>query len=226
MDHGAHRHSRAPHRRQRCGHQRPGYGSREVGAEATGNRAGRGRGNHCRHRLTGHVLSRHRLPGAAQTGCAESVGVRRVGRVLGVRVRVAGGGAVHRQRSAQEGAGDRRGHHVVDHRLHRSRDLCDLRRRRGRSAARTRCGRRRCRADRLRALHRRLRRLRALHARRRQPESFDARDGRQENALRPPGRAGGVQIRRPKHGAGLRARAQPQQPEGQRHRLLYPAPGQ
>ncbi len=85
------------------------------------------------------------------------------------------------------------GRDVVDHRLHRPRHMCDLRRRRGCGHSRA-CRRRQRRPDRLCARGRRLGSAVPVYARRRQPESVLARDDREKDALRASGRAGGIQV--------------------------------
>jgi hypothetical protein len=80
----------------------------------------------------------------AQRGRGDST----FGGLLGISLFGAGGRAIHRQRIAQAGAGDRGRRHVVDHRLHRPRHLRDLRRRRGGCDSGAR-GRRFGRTDRL-----------------------------------------------------------------------------
>ena len=123
--------------------------------------------DHRRHGHSRHVFPLHRLPGAAQAGRKRSLGIRSFRCLLRLCLRTANRSAIYRHRRAQESHGDRSRRDVFDHRLHRSRHLRDLRRRR------RRChpgagGERLRRLDRFHSRSGWLRRMLALHARRRQ----------------------------------------------------------
>jgi 3-oxoacyl-[acyl-carrier-protein] synthase-3 len=140
------------------------------------------------------------VPGAGEDRREEGVGLRSVGGVFRVYVRADGRQPARGVGRFEKCARDRRRRDVEHHRLHRSRDVRALRRRRGRRRARAieRSGRRH---PRLRAQDRRQRRSCALHAGGRQQAAGVAPDCRRSAALREAGRTDSVQVRRPQHRA-------------------------
>ena len=90
-----------------------------------------------RHRHSRHDVSLDGVPGATQTRHRTHLGLRRFGGMLGLRVCAERRHPVHRVWPGQEGAGDRRRRELFHDRLHRSRGVHHLRRRRGRRAAGT-----------------------------------------------------------------------------------------
>ena len=143
----------------------------------------------------------------AKIGAKKAWGFDLVGGVLRVHL-CADGRQQHRGVGRREArARDRRRRDVEHHRLHRSRDLRAVRRRRGRGGARP-VERSERRHPRLRAHDRRQRRSGAVHAGRRQQAAGVARDRRRATALREAGRADGVQVRRAQHRRDLRAAAE------------------
>jgi hypothetical protein len=85
--------------------------------------------DYCGHGYSRYVFSFDGLRGAEQAGRKGAWGFDLSAACSAFLYSGAGGRAVHRQRCAPAGAGDRRRRHVVDHRLHGPRHMRDLRRR-------------------------------------------------------------------------------------------------
>ncbi len=142
-----------------------------------------------------YVVPLHRVPGAEPPGRAGRLGLRPDRGLLQLRLRADHRRAPGGGRHAPEGAGDRRGYHEPDHRLHRPRHLRAVRRRRRRHAAGTGGGRRGFRLHRFSGRSGRLGRRLPEDARRRQPHAGVARNRGAAAALRQAGRRAGFQVR-------------------------------
>ncbi len=184
----------------------------------------RGGRDHRGHGDPGHAVPRHRLLRAGQAQGHTRLGLRRQRRLLGVRLRPHPGRPARGDGRPPESAGHRRRRDDLHSRLHRSRHLRPLRRRRGGGAPGT--GRGRNGRPRLPPRGRRLGRLSPLHAGGGQPAARFSRDRGRQDALHPSGGSGRLQVRGAEVRRGESPSARTQSREARRAGPLRASPGQ